>query len=137
MRYVHFLDEQSITDSDFAVMFFNLPLDITRIDLHKLIKDAKVNPENIVYTNKCYDFKHVLKLKHKQFYWLKKIKYLEAYRKGFEGKISDKDLRDIYPPRSILNWPPFKKFPKEATVIENLESLHSKLSQDKYKEVQY
>lgn len=137
MRYVHFLDEKSITDSDFAVMFFNLPLEITKADLHKLIVEAQVDPANIVYTNKCFDFKHVLKLKKKQFYWLKKIKYLEAYRKRFEGKVPENELNNVYPPRSILSWPPCKKFPREATIIQNLELLCSKLSQDKYKEVHY
>lgn len=79
-KYKNYLDENATTDADYAVMFKNLPLDISKNELYELITRTGVEESNIVYHNKWYAFEHILKLKKQQFFWLQKRKYLEFFR---------------------------------------------------------
>ena len=107
-RYKNLLDEKTITDADYTVMLYNLPIDISKPQLLEIIKRAGIEESNIVYTNKWFEFDKILKLKKKQYDWLYKKKHLEVYRNK-KRKMGDADYKTKYPKASILTCPPFKK----------------------------
>lgn len=137
VKYKHSLDEKSSTDADFAVMFQNLPLDTSKKDLHELVKKAGVDPECIVYSCKCYEFRHILNLKKQQFRWLLKKKYLEMFREKHHKEVTADKLSELYPSRSLFNWPPWKKFPKQEEIEAKLDSLQDQLMEENMREVKY
>lgn len=137
IKYKNQLDENAKTDADFAVIFQNLPLDLNKDGLHKLINKAGVKDDSIVYTCKWYEFSHILNLKKKQFYWLHKLKYLEAFRRRHAHKLNTEELSNLYPKRSLLNWPPYKQFPTEDMIRQELKEVENELVWEENKEVNF
>ena len=80
---VNKLDEENITDSDFSVMFENLPPDCTKADIRNIIKRSLKDSEkdNLVYINFCYEVSKINKLKSRQETIVRLLNKLKAYRK--------------------------------------------------------
>ena len=137
MKYKNSLDTDAKTDADFAVMFQNLPLSTTKTQLHELVAAAGVDDNDIVYTNKCFEHQHILKLKQQQYYWLTMKKSLEAFRERHKDKMSQEQLAEFYPKRTMFTWPPWRKFPREVTIEEKLNEIHVELMSEENQQVKY
>jgi hypothetical protein len=61
-------------------MLTNLPRDLTRAELISVITRTGVKEEAIIYTNRCYDINHIMKIRDEQLNWLQIKKYLGLYR---------------------------------------------------------
>lgn len=107
-RYKNLLDEKTITDADYAVMLYNLPINISKPKLFEIIKRSGVDESNVIYTNKWFDFEKILKLKKKQYHWLHKKKLLEVFRSK-KKKMGFKDYKTLYPNNILTKWPPCSK----------------------------
>ena len=135
-RYKNILDENATTDADFAVMIYNLPHSLSKKELYSIVLRTGVDESNIVYTNKWFAFEHILQLKKKQAYWLQKRKYLEVYRMK-KQQLRVENAQSMYPKRTMLHWPPFKKFPTEEIIKENWSKIESELLKEDIQEVKY
>ena len=136
-KYKNELDEESITDGDFAVMFQNLPIDISKSSLHQLIIDADVDPGNIVYTNKWYRINNIIKYQKQREFWMHKLKYLEMFRQRYAQDNTQQQLEELYPKRNLLSRPPFARFPTEKEIKDNLEEVEKELNKDNNQKVIY
>lgn len=135
-KYNNYLDEQTKTDADFAVMFKGLAQDFTSKQLKTQLIDIGIKEENIIYVNKCFKIDHIMNLKKKQFKWLHKKMYLQVFRKKMAER-GHEDLSELYPPRSILRWPPCAKYPSLEEINENLEQIQNELLDEHNQKVSY
>lgn len=107
-RYKNMLDEKNITDADYAVMLYNLPIDISKPKLFEIIQRSGVEESNVIYTNKWFDFEKILKLKKRQYFWLHKKKLLEVFRNK-KKRMGFSDYKTLYPNNILTKWPPCTK----------------------------
>lgn len=62
---------------------------------------------------------------------------MEAFRKRHAVMCSPEELNEKYPSRSLLVWPPCKKFPTEELINEKLSEIEEELMMSKNQRVKY
>jgi hypothetical protein len=131
-KYQRFLDEDNKTDADYAVMFTNLPKDMKRAELIDIVTRTGVSEDSIIYTNRCYNIEHIMKMKNQRLTWLQRKKYLELYRnkKKEEGY---ENYKEKYPPKKLISLRPCLSHPTDEEIKENLKRISDELLNDNNK----
>ena len=95
------IDENNLTPSDFTVMVFNLPLNVTKDELKQWLENEHGLDRimNIVY---CYDINHVIN-KIKQYNSAVTTQsYIKAYQNRCANAISQSEDVNVPPSRRYL-----------------------------------
>jgi hypothetical protein len=112
------------TDSDFAVMLYNLPKALLNSELRKSIKEnTDIEDSDIIYINKCYEYDKFLEIKQNQLKWLQYKMNLYVFRKKKED--NGEDVENVYPKSAGFN--PCKRFPRDEEIDERLVEIEEDL----------
>jgi hypothetical protein len=112
------------TDSDFAVMMYNLPEALLNSELRNSIKEnTNIEDSDIIYINKCYEYDKFLEIKQNQLKWLQYKMNLYVFRKKKED--NGEDVENVYPKSAGLN--PCKRFPRDEEIDERLVEIEEDL----------